>query len=144
MQHSDERQPADSQEAGLQLFREIEIAFDGIELGDGVSLHQALAIDDWASKANIAAARAFDTEQRWQDVADEKVKRFFDTLNFMDAEGLRFYLPRFMTYAIHNEATDYDVRQAVLWQIETVNHRLLLLSERQQAAVKAFLDYFSQ
>jgi hypothetical protein len=61
-------------------------AHDGVELGEGVSLHQARAMDDYRSDAEVAAARALDTESRWQDVTDEKLERLSDTLPFMDAK----------------------------------------------------------
>ena len=71
----------------LRLIRQVESAFDGIGLGGGVSLHQARAMDNRDSDAEIAAARALDTEARWQDVSDEKLDRLSDTLAFMDPHG---------------------------------------------------------
>ncbi|MDB5297630.1 MAG: hypothetical protein JWO31_3613 [Phycisphaerales bacterium] len=98
----DER-AAEREAERLRLIRQVEAAFDGVELGDGVSLHQARGMDDHASDAEVAAARALDAEGRWQDVSDEKLDRLSDTLPFMDAEGFRFYLPRFMLFALKHD-----------------------------------------
>ena len=86
-----------------QLLAEIEAAFGDVRLGGGVSLHQARAIDDFhlgLGGPDFAAARRLDAEERWQDIPDGKVENLSDTLVFMDAEGFRFHMPRFMVYML--------------------------------------------
>jgi hypothetical protein len=82
------------------LLAEIEATFGPVRLGDGTSLHQADALDDYSPPDVVAAARSFDTEERWQDIPDDKVDHFDHALAFMDAEGFRFHVPRFMVSAV--------------------------------------------
>jgi hypothetical protein len=126
------------------LIRQIEAAFDSVELGHGVSLHQARAMDDCASPAEIAAARALDTENRWQDITDEKLDRLADTLPFMDAEGFRFHIPRFMIFALLNEGWSWARDTAIYWTDTSgrPSEHLSLLSEDQRMAVEAFAEFY--
>jgi hypothetical protein len=132
----------------LRLIREVEAAFNGVALGNGVSLHQARAMDDYASDAEVAAARAMDTEERWQEVPDEKLDRLADTLPFMDAEGFRFYLPRFMLFALkHSEGSEYSSSwacgTAIYWSdLRDTTGKHALLTREQREAVRTFGEYF--
>src|SRR5687768_12052915 len=83
-----------------QLLAEVEATFGAVRLGKGTSLHPANPLDDYAPADVVAAARAFDTEERWQDIPDDKVDQFDQTLPFMDAAGFRFHIPRFMVSAV--------------------------------------------
>jgi len=88
-----------------QLLAEIEAAFGDVRLGDGISLHQARALDDYETDEVVAAARALDAVARWQDITDDKLDRLNDTLAFMDAAGFRYHLPRFMTWSLTHAGT---------------------------------------
>ncbi len=114
-QHTEESALHDDWAAGreaerLRLIHEIEAAFEGVALGNGVSLHQARAMDDdWVNQSDVADLRSQDPEERWQDISDEKLDLLADTLPFMDPEGFRFYLPRFMVFALkHSEGSQYS------------------------------------
>ena len=129
------------------LLHQIEAAFDGIELGRGVSLHQARAADDYASAADVEAARALDSESRWQDITDEKLNRLADTLPLMDAEGFRFHIPRFMIFALLNEGARSWARDTAIYWTDTAERpgeHLSLLSEDQRRAVEAFAEFFAE
>jgi hypothetical protein len=133
----------------LRLIHQVEAAFDGVELGNGVSLHQARAMDNYASGAEIAAARALDTEDRWQDVPDAKLDQFSDTLPFMDPEGFRFYLPRFMLFALkHRGGTEFSGSSAsdtaIYWtDPRQSGDKTSLFTPPQRAAVHAFNVFYS-
>jgi predicted negative regulator of RcsB-dependent stress response len=85
-----------------RLIRQIESAFDGVQLGDGVSLHEAEAIDDNLSEQECAAARKLDRESRWQDVPDAAIRDHSSSLYFMDEFGTWFYLPAYMIWSLKN------------------------------------------
>jgi hypothetical protein len=130
-----------------QLLREIEFAFDGVELGTGISLNQARAMDDYESEDRIRLAREWDTELRWQDIPDDKVDRLSDTLAFMDSEGFRFYIPRFMTFALRNErSSSHAVETTVYWTAREnrIEKHMALLSDDQRTALDAFADFFGE
>lgn len=161
MQHGERRHPrhtkasaiveewaAEREAERLRLIREVEVAFDGVALGNGVSLHQARALDKRASDAEVAAARPMDTEERWQDVPDEKIDRLADTLPFMDAEGFRFYLPRFMLFALkHSGGSQYSnswaCDTAIYWSdLRDTTGKHALLTQEQRDALRAFGEFF--
>lgn len=126
------------------MLARIESAFQGVQLGNGVSLHQARAMDDWEHDATVAAARALDTEERWQDISDEKLHRLSDTLPFMDAEGFRFHIPRFMVFNLNNETSDsWAYASAIYWSDmrERTGDHLALLSNEQREVIQAFFEF---
>lgn len=82
------------------LIAEITAAFDGVEREDGITLHEAEALDDRLSDAEQRAARALDTDERWQDVPDKDIAWCCSALSFLDAKGFRYYFPAFMIYAL--------------------------------------------
>ena len=86
----------------LQLIHE---AFGDVRLGDGVTLHEATAIDDDATPAQRQAARQLDTAKRWQDVPDEHIARNYSVFSFLDVKGHVFYAPAYMCWLLR---TGYD------------------------------------
>ena len=89
-----------------ELIAEITAAFDGVSREDGITLHEAIAIDDWKTPEEQLAARRLDTEQRWQDVPDDAIVACESALSFLDAKGFRYYLPAFMACGLRNCDTD--------------------------------------
>ena len=89
-----------------ELIAEITSAFDGVVREDGITLHQAIAIDDWRTPEEQLAARQLDTEQRWQDVPDDVIVACESALSFLDAKGFRYYLPAFMVCGLRNWGND--------------------------------------
>ncbi|HYE75539.1 MAG TPA: DUF6714 family protein [Blastocatellia bacterium] len=85
-----------------ELIAEIIAVFDGVSREDGITLHEAAAIDDRLSDEEQLAARRLDTEQRWQDVPDDDILACPSALSFLDVKGFRYYLPAFMIYDLKN------------------------------------------
>ncbi|RYG57427.1 hypothetical protein EON80_28265, partial [bacterium] len=81
------------QQRKLALIAEIVSAFDGVSRKGGITLHEASAIDSNGGPEERAAARAKDTEKRWQDVSSETFLANQDVFHFLDAKGFRYYLP---------------------------------------------------
>lgn len=74
----------------LALIEAIIEAFDGVSRGNGVTLHEAMVIDDYGSPAERAAARAQDTEDKWQDVPEDDIRFSDAVLSFLDAKGFHY------------------------------------------------------
>jgi len=86
-----------------QLLAAIEAAFRGIELGDGVSLHETVVIDDYGTEGQRRAAREPDEKHDWRRlVRDPDLARicWVGGLSFYDAAGLRFHLPAYLSLAV--------------------------------------------
>ena len=82
------------------LIEEITAAFDGVSREGGVSMLEARVIDDCGNDEARAAARALDTETRWQDVPDEKIGggNGHEALSFLDSIGFHYYLPAYLLW----------------------------------------------
>jgi hypothetical protein len=56
---------------------QITVAFDGVELGEGVSFHESFIVDDYRIEDRNhelrREARAKDTETRWQNVPERDI-----------------------------------------------------------------------
>ena len=80
------------------IIAEITAAFDGVFREDGKTLHEAEELDCHGTPEELQRARQLDTDTRWQDVPDEWIGRFSSAFRYMDAKGLRYYLPRVMIW----------------------------------------------
>jgi hypothetical protein len=88
--------------ARAALSREIEVAFGGVSLGDGIGILEAWAIDRCLSDKERQSARSSDIRSDWTLVSDEMIDAHYSALSFMDREGLRFALPAYMRFAVRN------------------------------------------
>jgi hypothetical protein len=96
-----------------RLLAAIEEAFRGVELGDGVSLHETVVIDDYGSMEERQAARKRDEKRDWLKlIGDPEFARISGVggLSFYDAAGLRFHLPAYLSLAV----IDFDREDAGL------------------------------
>lgn len=92
-----------------ELLTLIEQAFYGVGRDDGMTLHQAVVVDDYGSEDEFVAAAKLDTETRWQDVPDEDISTNTSIFCFLDPKGFRYYLPASMSWAVKNyEHDEYD------------------------------------
>jgi hypothetical protein len=82
------------------LIQEIERAFNGIDLGGGIGIHQAMALDDCVGSRALEKAKRKDDWTDWRDIPDELMEFGEAALCFMDAKGLLFALPAYMRYCI--------------------------------------------
>lgn len=80
------------------VIEEIIAAFDGVQREDGMSLHEAEAIDNYAGPEERATARAIDTETRWQDIPAEAIAECQTALHYFDPKGFRYNIPAFLIW----------------------------------------------
>jgi hypothetical protein len=85
-----------------ELLDVIEKAFDGVEREDGVTLHEAVVIDNYGSQEEFEKAGSYDTETRWQDVSENDLAENPQFMTFLDAKGFRYYLPAAMSWSIRH------------------------------------------
>jgi len=91
-----------------ELLGLIENAFDGVERGDGLTLHQAVVVDDYGSEEEFIAAEKLDTEDRWQDVPDSDISTHTSIYCFLDPKAFRYYLPASMSWAVRHYEEDVN------------------------------------
>ncbi len=124
---------------------EIERAFDGVARDDGITLHEARALDDYASDTERAQARLRDTESRWQDVPEEDIEREYTIFSFLDDKGFRYYLPAYMTWMLrhlnHTHSASLDSTVFALEPSSYFSKRATLFNVAQATAILHFLEF---
>lgn len=81
-------------------------AFQGVSLGNGVSLHESEALERHDCEVDRFAARELDEKTNWKlHVQDPELSQIATVGGpiFMDAEGFRFYLPAYLTLMLLKE-----------------------------------------
>lgn len=123
-----------------QLLQQIREAFHGIELGDGISLHQALVIDDYGTKEELDAARVGDEHHDWQKlIALPDIDRILaNAISFFDARGMRFHLPVCLTLMVNRPEECVDLLTSIS-PFHFKAHQLL--TEIQRQCVRDVRDY---
>jgi hypothetical protein len=94
-----------------RLLRSIEQAFAGVQLGEGVSLHETVVIDHYGGQQERRAARAPDEKHDWRKlIGDPGLAEITGVggLSFYDAAGLHFHLPAYLSLAV----TDFESVEA--------------------------------
>jgi hypothetical protein len=126
----------------------IERAFDGVARGDGITLHEAVVIDDHASDEERTRARSQDTESRWQDVPDNVIEREYTIFSFLDDAGFRYDLPAYMIWALRNvERTQSVSLDSTVYALEPSSYfpqRSGLFNHAQARAILHFLEWIVQ
>ncbi len=130
-----------------ELLRLIERVFRGVELGDGVSLHETVIIDDYGDLEERRSAREPDEKHDWRKlVGDPELKRV-SGMSFYDAAGLRFHLPAYLSLAV-SDADGTDASNVLADLLYTLTHipefnreRFAVLSVPQRACVREVLKY---
>jgi hypothetical protein len=132
------------------LLARIAHAFAGVELGEGVSMHETKVIDDYGTDEEYQAARALDEQFDWRKVIDDPYPtQELSMWAFLDAAGMRFYLPACMTRVVR-DGDHADDAGTLAWYmgihlsgIGSDYHReqLSLLNDEQKACVREVLIY---
>ncbi len=88
------------------LINNITNAFSGVELGDGVGLLQAQAMDDWEPEDVQEKSRQNDEKKDWQSIKYEALDECRSSLSFFDEDGMRFHIPAYIIGSILDEVDD--------------------------------------
>lgn len=130
----------------LDLIRD---AFGDVALGDGISLHEARAIDNYCTLEKRREARAKDTEESWQQIPDAVIEEHYDIFPFLDAKGFRYLLPAYMCWTVRylkksQSCTSEFIVYALMprcWLAEEGEKNVLFeqLTDKQRRAVAQFL-----
>lgn len=128
------------------LIDEIHLAFKGVKLGNGISWREAAVLDDYGTIAQRQAARALDESEDWTAIPFSFISdlKYQDVMPFIDATGLRFYLPAYMIYILkeykHSNSLIVHSTIYTLTRKSTVLELKVILNEAQQQAIIHFLE----
>jgi hypothetical protein len=140
--------------ARSELIATIVAAFGEMQREDGVSLHEADALNNYGVEEDPARARAVDTEHHWWEVPDAHMERLYWAHSYFDAKGFRYYLPAYMTWALrvlpepNANTTSLDSLLYTLTPSEEppesnwlFQKQVALLTSEQCKAICSFLQY---
>lgn len=117
-------------------------AFQGVELGSGIGLREAQAIDDWQTETVQAEHRSRDEKSDWSRISSRMLNTCNSSLSFFDAEGMRFHLPAFLIADLKGEY-DFGLDFCLSDNRYLSDSCFVLLSKVQRRAVRSFLVFLS-
>ena len=147
-----------------ELIELIQEAFKDVQLGNGIGLKQAQAIDDYESEEVVLSVRKEDEKINWQHIDPEMLDKCYSSLSFFDAEGMRFHIPAYIINDIKGllqtadpsfhlwhglDKKESDVRKTietnddVKWWNYTIE-RFSVLNFAQRNAIREYLKFKMQ
>ncbi len=128
---------------GARVIAQIIAAFKSVKREDGISPHEAheiFLIEDYAynfsinsseAKAILVSARAIDTDVCWQEISQERLKKFVDIIGiyyyYLDPKGWRYYLPAYMVWSLQQymENNFYYFHDVIYKFLHQEQHKVL-------------------
>lgn len=130
------------------LVLEIEAAFAGVRLEDGISLNMTEYHDSGGSAPEYATLAKSDEREDWRRIPDATLETFTVTFSFTDLKGFRFYIPAYMRWAVRNHRTSSCIIGDFMIYALTPTHYIFAktsfkewFTERQFAAILRFLRF---
>lgn len=136
----------------LELIAFINRAFENVPQPEDITLHVAQAHDDY-DYDNNSTHRKKDFIGKWQNIPTEHLAKCTSALSFVDAVGMRFYLPAYMVWVLNNFGK-LEIDDFVLYALD--NHpndselkdyfkeRFSLFNEQQMQACALFVRYCAE
>ncbi|MFO7626491.1 MAG: DUF6714 family protein [Candidatus Fermentibacteraceae bacterium] len=131
-----------------ELVIEIDAAFSNVELEDGIGVYEAEALDNYASKNELAIAKAKDRESwmSWRDIPENVIGQFHTALCFVDAKGMMFLLPAYMRFSLeHFDTSDSASVDSAIYALDQDFDGFFggrnVFSKDQRTVIAKFLRY---
>lgn len=114
-------------------------AFQGVALGEGVGLRQGQGLDDYADERTLASYRAQDEKHDWSAIPVADLDRYYSSLAFFDADGMRFHLPAYLVADLEGRLQTASVLFHLVYMAHGTASQFDTLSPAQREAVREFL-----
>jgi hypothetical protein len=133
------------------LITQVEDAFEGVTLGDGISLNECEHADSGGS-AGVFLERAKEDERSdWRRLVTDDLTNFTVTFCFTDLNGYRFYLPAYMIWTLKNYAvSDSIISDNTIYALDPTRYQFerrpftRYFDQKQLDAILAFLEFCCQ
>jgi len=130
-----------------EIVAEINEAFAGVCRGS-TTLHEALVLDAQGSEDERKAARARDTEQRWQDVPDAVIESHHSILRFLCPESFRYYIAAYMVWSLrHHRESESLTSDFTIYALSPrfqMADKFASFSPAQARAVQRYLQFMAE
>jgi hypothetical protein len=134
-----------------KLIDQIEGAFSGVKLDDGISLNMTEYYDSGGCMPDFKERAAGDERNDWKAIPGKTLEQFTVTFSFTDLKGFRFYIPAYMIWAVRNHRTSNSIiSDFTIYAIDPLHYLfepipfLDWFTASQVAAMSAFLEYAVQ
>ena len=124
------------------LIERIRKAFSGVRLENGIGLHEAGALDEYADKQTQMRYRQKDELNDWQSIPVEELELYSDHFAFFDSKSWRFHLPALLIAELEGKAVSITGYLTNFWieeKQEPLKQRFGLLTDEQRSVVRYFL-----
>ncbi len=121
------------------VIKEIESAFAGEVLGNGIGLWQAQAIDDYEPEETQLRFREKDEKEDWHLLEHDTLQRCHSSLSFFNPDGMRFHLPAYILASLNDRVDDPLFHLTHL--DDYAKSKLVSLTQEQNRAVKKYLNW---
>ena len=120
------------------VVNQVSAAFARQQLGDGIGLYEAQAMDDYASPEELAQARQRDERNDWRRIGTEALNQCYPAPSYMDAKGFVFHLPALLIAELNDEF-DYGFIDWLIDARRNLVDWISLLATPQREAIAATL-----
>ncbi|MCF6244485.1 MAG: hypothetical protein L3J43_05560 [Sulfurovum sp.] len=129
-----------------QLIEEIQTAFEGVLLKDGIGINQADRIETRQRDVLIQKGRNLDRMwwTQWTDIEDKYLSSYSDAMYYMDSAGLKWVLPAYMTYIIKHYTEGSFSIDSTIYVLEAGGlgvDKIDLYTEEQKRTIAHFLQF---
>ena len=124
-----------------ELIEEIAAAFAGVTLEDGIGLWESDGIDDYGGPEALRALRAKDEKIDWRRIAADDLNYCNAAPSFLDARGLYFHTPAFMTAELRGEFKQ-DFIGRLIYNSFTAPEFQELLTAAQRHVIIACISFY--
>lgn len=126
------------------LMEQIDAAFDGVTLEDGIGLMTTQLLDMYAPREVCAAVAPCEERSDWRRHHARHGPGMLGRPDFTDPKGYRFLLPAWLTLDLRGQLGDFDALDYLPLLPENCGiyeSQAVLLNDRQLEAVINFIEY---
>lgn len=129
-----------------KLIQQIESAFEGVLLEEGIGINEADRIETEERDVLIQKGRNLDRLwwKSWHEIEDKYIASYPSAMDFMDSQGLKWVLPAYLIYSIrHYKKGSFSV-DSTLYTLEAGalgRDGIDLYSVEQKRVIAHFLEY---
>ncbi len=119
----------------------IDRAFDGVTLDDGIGLRESDGIDDYACADELKRLRALDEKLDWRKIPAELLNYCNAAPSFLDAGGMRFHTPAFLTSELKGEH-QFEFINRLIYGSYTATDFVQMLTTAQREAIAECIRFY--
>lgn len=125
------------------LIKQIAAAFSGVTLEDGMGLWESDGIDDYRGTDKLRSLREKDEKIDWRRIPADALNYCNAAPAFLDARGLYFHTPAFMTAELRGEFKQGFIDRLIYNSFTASEFRELLTPEQRHAIIACISFYGS-